>query len=305
MLFALVTGVLAGALLPVQTAVNTRLSQRVGAVLPASLCSFAVGTLALGVAALVTSTRVPWVATATHQPAWIWLGGLFGLIFLSLNIVLLPRIGASATVILPVVGQILGGIVIDMGGLFGTAHHRLTVLRVVGAVLVLVGAALVNLFGRSRSAQPAGGASGGGVRILWVVGVISGALGAAQTAINGRLGEAMGSPLASALVSFSIGTAGLVVIVVATRPSIHVSRPMPPWLFVGGLLGAALILANAANAPVLGTSLTVSVVLLGQVAAGLLIDHRGLLGVSRRPVGFGRLIGAVIVLAGVALVRLG
>jgi transporter family-2 protein len=63
------------------------------------------------------------------------------------------------------------------------------------------------------------------------------------------------------------------------------------------------VLVNAFNAPVLGTSLAVSIVLLGQVGAGLLLDHRGWLGVRPRPITMWRLVGAVMVLAGVALVR--
>jgi len=47
----------------------------------------------------------------------------------------------------------------------------------------------------------------------------------------------------------------------------------------------------------------VSIVLLGQVAAGLVLDHRGWLGVQPRPITLWRLAGAAIVLAGVALVR--
>jgi len=104
-------------------------------------------------------------------------------------------------------------------------------------------------------------------------------------------------------VSFLIGTAGLLLVNVASRPAVQRSGPLPWWLLTGGLLGSAFVLVSAFNAPLLGTSLTVSIVLLGQVAAGLLLDHRGWLGVRQRPITAWRLLGAALVLIGVALVR--
>ncbi len=329
-LLALVLGVIGGGLIPIQTAINSRLSGRLGAVLPASLVSFAVGSAGLGALALGTGTDVPWAATATGQPWWIWLGGVCGLVFLTMNIVLMPRIGASATVVLPLVGQVLGGLVIDVTGAFDTAVRPLTAFRALGAVLVVAGAALVNLAGRPRATTGAEshpsalalGEGGGPQRLgrpgragtlappdnrphplLWVVAVLVGSLGAVQTAVNGGLGQAMGSALAAALVSFLIGTAGLAVVNLVSRPRLRRTGPIPWWLLSGGLMGAAFVLVNAYNAPVLGTSLAVSVVLLGQVAAGLILDHRGWLGVARRPATWQRLAGAALVLLGVALVR--
>ena len=154
MLLAVVLNALAGALIPVQTAINSRLSGRLGAILPASLVSFAVGSAGLGLAVLVTGTSVPWAETARTQPWWIWVGGACGLVFLTLNIVLLPRIGAAATVVLPLVGQVLAGLVIDLFGAFDTDVRPLTVVRAIGGVLVIVGAALGNLVGRRVGPAP-------------------------------------------------------------------------------------------------------------------------------------------------------
>ena len=80
-LIALLLGAGAGALIPFQTAINSRLAGRLGAIFPASLISFAVGTVGLGLLVLVTGTPMPWQATATGQPWWIWIGGVCGLIF--------------------------------------------------------------------------------------------------------------------------------------------------------------------------------------------------------------------------------
>jgi transporter family-2 protein len=300
----IVLGVAVGALIPLQTAINTRLSVWLGAVLPASLVSFAIGTAALAKGVLVTGTHIPWTVTATTQPWWIWVGGLCGLVFLTMNIVLMPRIGASATVILPLVGQVLGGVLIDLTGAFGTAVRPLTVGRTIGALLVVAGAAAVNLLGRTKPEELADDHVPPHP-LLWVVAVLAGTLGAVQTAVNGRLGEAMDSALAAALVSFLVGTAGLALICLVTRQRIRRTGVPRPWLFVGGLLGAVFVLVNAVNAPLLGTGLAVSVVLFGQIAMGLTLDHAGWVGVRRRPVTALRIAGAALVLLGVVLVRFG
>lgn len=301
---ALLLGVVAGAVIPLQTAINSRLAGRLGAILLASLVSFAVGTVALGLALVATGSPLPLAETATSQPWWIWSGGLCGLVFLTMNIVLLPRIGASATVILPLVGQVFGGLAIDAVGAFGAPFHALTPVRGLGAVLVVGGAVLVNFVGRPRPA-PGHAGPAHGHPVLWVAAIAVGGLGAIQTAVNGRLGQVMGSGLAAALVSFAVGLAGLALICLATRQRLQRTGALRPWHFAGGLLGAVFVLVNAINAPILGTSLAVSITLLGQVAMGLIFDHLGLMGVPRRRATALRVLGAVIVLAGVALVRLG
>jgi transporter family-2 protein len=206
-------------------------------------------------------------------------------------------------VILPLVGQVLGGVAIDVTGSFGTAVRPLTILRALGALLVVAGAVTASLAGRNRAAAQPG--QHRPHPLLWVVGVLAGSLGAIQTAVNGRLGQAMGSGLAAALVSFLVGTAGLLVICVVSRQRIRRTGTARGWMFTGGLLGAAFVLVNAVNAPILGTGLAVSVVLFGQIAMGLTLDHAGWLGVQRRPVTVLRIAGAVLVLLGVVLVRFG
>lgn len=57
----------------------------------------------------------------------------------------------------------------------------------------------------------------------------------------------------------------------------------PWWMWVGGLLGATLVMCNAYLSAHIGTGMTVMLVLLGQVGGGLLVDRFGLLGVPRKP----------------------
>ena len=299
-LVAVVLAVVVGAVIPLQTGVNTRLARHIGVTLLASLISFGVGTIGLAIVLVATRTPLPLRATAESQPWWIWVGGLCGLVFLTMNMVLLPRIGASATVILPLFGQVVGGLVIDLIGAFGTTPRPLTVGRVVGVVLVALGAVLVNL--RHRSGPIATGPTWK-VAVLWAAGIGAGVLGAVQATVNGRLGTVMGSPLAAALVSFAVGFAGLVLINLALRNRPRPSGRAPWWSFLGGLIGAGFVFSVAYVTPILGTSLAISATLLGQITGGLALDHFGAFGFPPRRLSRRRLLGAALVLVGVILVR--
>lgn len=247
-------------------------------------------------------------ATAAHRPWWIWIGGLCGVVFLTLNMVLMRRLGASVTVVLPVLGQVLGGLLIDVTGAFGVAVRTLTVWRVLGTLLVVAGAVLVNV--RRRPARGQQREASRALPLLAVAAVLAGGLSAVQTTVNGALGTALGSSLGASLVSFLVGTAALLVLnaVVAVRGRLvgPGTWAAPPWWgWSGGLLGATFVVVNALDAPVLGTSLTVSVVLLGQIVAGLAVDHAGVLGATRRPLSAPRVGGALLVLVGILAIRLG
>lgn len=321
---SLLAGLGAGLLLPVQTTINTRLGRRAGSLFAGSFISFAVGTVTLALYVLALRAPVDGARLAT-QPWWVWIGGLCGVAFLTMNMLLMRALGASASVVLPIVGQVLGGVAIDAWGLFGAARVPLGPARSLGALAVAAGAVLVNLPGgrapRVLLALPAPGiegvaadpprTAGGGPSmrmrlLLGALSLVTGSLSATQATVNGRLAQAGGSAPFAALVSFTVGTAALALILAVLRqrlPLRTIGRCEPWWIWAGGAMGAAFVLANAAIAPVLGTGLTVSVALLGQIVAGLAVDQFGMVGAPRRPLTPLRLLGALAVLGGVALVR--
>lgn len=131
---------LGGFLLANQNPINADLRRIVGSPFLASGISNFVGSVFLGVITLVTTqTLFPsWVFVSSY-PAWIWLGGLLGGIFLTSNVLLFPRLGAVQTVILPILGQILMGSLIDNFGWFGAMHLPLSLIRAVGIVITLLG----------------------------------------------------------------------------------------------------------------------------------------------------------------------
>jgi transporter family-2 protein len=82
----------------------------------------------------------------------MWAGGAFGVCFISLALMLLPKLGASGFVALALAGQMLASLMLDHFGLFGLAERQLTTPRVVGALLLMGGVALIQFGGAPAKA---------------------------------------------------------------------------------------------------------------------------------------------------------
>lgn len=140
--------------------------------------------------------------------------------------------------------------------------------------------------------------------VALVAAVVSGALVAAQSRVNGELGLALGDALLAAAVSFGTGLA-VVAVVVASRPqsrrAVASVRLVPWWSRLGGLGGACLVAVAAAAVPVLGVALLTVGIVAGQVTGGLLVDAAGLGPGGPRPLTPPRLGGALLCLLAVAL----
>jgi transporter family-2 protein len=80
-------------------------------------------------------------------------------------------------------------------------------------------------------------------------------------------------------------------------------RAAPWWNWIGGPLGALIVLAGAALAPKLGAAAFIAAVVAGQLICSLVLDHFGLMNLPQQGLTTGRIIGAVMVFAGVLLVK--
>ena len=293
-------GIIAGLVLPVQTLVNTRLRASTGTPFSSSLISFAVGTVTLLVIATAITGGTFGISQAFGEPLWIWFGGLLGVVALTGNILLFPHLGAVQTVVLPIAGQIMMGVVIDHFGFFDSPASPLTIVRAVGA-LVTLGGVIAIVAGPGAPTK-----RDDRTMALWLwrlAGFIFGCFTASQSAINGHLGQITGSPVSAALVSFTIGVSTLIVLNIVLRWRPRIERPNgeanPWWMWVGGVLGALFVLGNAALVPQIGTGLTVVATLLGSMLGSLLIDHMRGTRVQLRQV-----VGIAVILIGVVLIRL-
>jgi transporter family-2 protein len=79
---------------------------------------------------------------AFHQPWWVLMGGLMGLLIVFTITYAGPRIGIAPTLGILIAGQLVAAAAIDRWGLLGADRVALHWPRAVGIVLLFVGSAL-------------------------------------------------------------------------------------------------------------------------------------------------------------------
>ena len=135
--------------------------------------------------------------------------------------------------------------------------------------------------------------------------LFAGGMIALQAPTNAMLAKAGGSPVLAALISFAVGTITLLVVWIASgnRPRGSAFAGLPAYAWFGGAYGALYVGVAAYAAPRLGLAALITIGIAGQIAVALLLDHFGALGLPREPINIGRIAGALLVIAGVVLVR--
>ena len=140
---ALATGlaVAAGLAGSVQIGLMSRLGERIGVVEALAFSTALTAGIALVILVLARGS-VAGFERAVHQPWWMLLGGVMGLIIVFTVTYSGPRIGVAATVGILIAGQLAMGAAIDRWGLFGSDRIALHWPRLIGIALLAVGAAL-------------------------------------------------------------------------------------------------------------------------------------------------------------------
>lgn len=314
-MISFILGLLAGMASPAQASVNSRIREDLKSPYITSIYNFicAAAIMAAAMIVIEKSLYIP-VGKIAEQPFWIWLGGTCGTFIVFLNIICLPKLGSARNVMLLCFGQTMTGLLIDHFGLFGADQIPLDMKRAAGALLVLAGIALVNIPAGKKS-EETGDAKGGTLIMYMVLSILCGFSCAAQVAINGTLRAQTGSPVSATFISMVVGLISiviltLIVMILKGKYGIydggreHGPLTFRAWMPIGGALAIVIVASNAVAAPVLGTGIVTILNLVGMMAAGLLIDATGFLGIEKKPVTAVKVAGMLLMTGGSALISL-
>ena len=142
--------------------------------------------------------------------------------------------------------------------------------------------------------------------IFALLAVGAGACIAMQASANGKFRENLKSPEYAAFFSICGTFLTAVVAMLVLRPvapSAAALRETQWWNWIGGPLGALIVLAGAALTQRLGAAAFIALVVGGQLLCSLMLDHFALMGLSEQPVTAGRVLGALLVMAGVLCIK--
>ena len=133
---------LAGLGLGFQQAANGKVGINAESALAATFVNFAMGSGMLFIAKLIS---MPFVGIPTGMPSgwWLYVGGFTGVLFITIQVVVVSRIGVLGLGVMLGTGQILGSLLIDI--FLPLPGQVITLIHVVGVFVTLAGALMVNL----------------------------------------------------------------------------------------------------------------------------------------------------------------
>ena len=143
-LIAVLFGLAVGCLFGVQPSINGSLASAVEHPLQASLISFGTGaSLMLAICAFSGNFPLRFSVSPSGLPWWIWVGGPIGVVVVTGSLLLVPRIGALSWFAALITGQVITATMLDHFGWLGTPRVQASPLRLLGAVVLLAGLALI------------------------------------------------------------------------------------------------------------------------------------------------------------------
>ena len=122
-----------------QALANSRLRFALGTPVWAAIAQFVVGLVLLIVVAFATRQPAPILGGLGRMPAWAWVGGIVGALFIVVSIVLTPRLGTAVTLATITVGQLIAALALDHYGWLGSPVIRMSLPRLLGAACLLLG----------------------------------------------------------------------------------------------------------------------------------------------------------------------
>lgn len=244
-----------------------------------------------------------------HAPIWQFIGGLCGAYVVFSFALCTPRLGVVMAMTLVMLGQLMGGIVVDTLGLFEAEAIPLAANRIISICLLLVGVVFTYL-GNKQARKNTGYVDGDALppvkrsRFYIVMMFVGGVLCAIQAPVNTALSRHVGT-LEATCVNFTVGLILLFTIVlVVQKGKFNKLSGTKPWQYLGGIYGVVAVTSTVLVTAQLGVGLTMGCAMFGQLASGLLVDSLGLLQVPKLKLNVLRCIGAALVLVGIIMFRM-
>ncbi len=122
-----------------------------------------------------------------------------------------------------------------------------------------------------------------------------------QSPMAGSMGNRIGGAAGSFILHLSGTIASLALLIARGGENIHQWRSLPWYMLCSGVFGLVLILTLSQTVPRLGAASAITLVVVGQLIGGMIIDQFGLFDVAVRTVDLQRILAVVLLLAGAYL----
>ena len=143
-LIFLFAAIATGAAIAMQPGINSGLAKHLGSPFQASLISFSTGAVVMLTICLARGVFYPRISQFAGLNWWqIVCGGSLGALYVTLALVLAPKVGATLFVAAVVAGQMIGSLLLDHHGLLGFKEDLMNIPKLTGGIFVVLGVALI------------------------------------------------------------------------------------------------------------------------------------------------------------------
>lgn len=270
---AVVASVIAGIGVATQSRINGELGLRLADGSLAALISFSSGLVILSIVMVFSPRGREGVRTVVASirrgaiPWWSILGGVGGGFLVLSQGLVAGVLGVALFSVAVVAGQTLGALWIDSRGVFGLPKIPLSLLRIGGALLVVVGV-MISAGVLSPSTQ---------LNWSFLLPLLAGIGTGFQQAVNGIVRRVAQSALSATFINFAAGTTILLIATAIISPLTGGPEAFPTqwWLYLGGLVGTIFIAIQTVTVSQIGVlGLGVGLVtgqILGSIGLDLLV----------------------------------
>ena len=257
--------ILAGAAISLQSYLNGRLGSDAGSPVIAGAINNLVALVAVVTIVLATGALPrarDRLRALGRPPFWYFLGGLAGAGLVLVSAAAAPEVGVALLTVALVSGSTGGSLPVDAAGLGPAGRRPITAPRVAGVLLAIV-ATVISALGAPADLD----------LLLLGAAFVAGVTLALQAAATGQLVRATGEPWAATLVNVAVGFCALGVVAVITLATVDLdAMPANPFLYVGGLLGAFVVVVTATAVQTLGVLRLGLAMVAGQMGGALVVD---------------------------------
>jgi transporter family-2 protein len=142
---------------------------------------------------------------------------------------------------------------------------------------------------------------------IWIIPfiILGGALQTCGAAMNGQLNKSMVNPWLASAVSFALITfffTSVFLILPHPLPTTRDLAAMPWWAVLGGLVGAVQVYAGLTLVNRVGAGMFVGLTVSAALITSLVVDHFGWFRMQVHPISVWRVLGGLLMVAGVTLI---
>jgi len=141
-----------------------------------------------------------------------------------------------------------------------------------------------------------------GYGLVLLIGLVGGIAVGLQSPIAGAMGQRVGGTASSFIIHMSGMIFSGVYLFLSGGERIREWRALPWYMLGAGIFGFILYQTINVTLPRLGGTMTMALIIAGQLLVGVIVDHFGLFGVVARPVDLPRLIGILVLFTGSYLI---